>query len=95
MDIIDRKLDVICQHTCSGEVIPIKLRMIDDDGEWQIYKIKAYKTLSCPGTIHLPNSVDTTLNTWIFECQLVILGRIIIIKLHYNIYDGIWKIVGL
>lgn len=93
MDVIDRKIDVICQHASSGQIIPLKIRMIDDDGEWQVYKIKSYKILSCPGVIRLPNNVDTTANTWLFECQIQIFGRVILIRLYYNTYEGVWKII--
>ena len=94
MDVLDRRLDVICQHTSEGRVIPIKIRMIDDDGEWQIYKIKSYKVLASPGTVHLPNNVDTTTNTWLCECQVFIFNRTLMIKLYYNVYEGVWKLVN-
>lgn len=94
MEVKDKKIDVICQHAASGEVIPIKIRMVDDDGEWQIYKIKAYKILSCPGMVHLPNNVGTTMNIWSFECQIVIFDRIRTIRLCYNLYEGVWKLIG-
>ena len=38
-----QKIDMICQHKADVTIIPIKFRMVDDDGLFQEYKIKAYR----------------------------------------------------
>lgn len=38
--------DVICQHKTDGTIIPLKIRIAGEDGEYQIFKIKSYKVLS-------------------------------------------------
>jgi len=38
--------DVICQHKTDGTIIPLKIRIADEDGEYQIFNIKSYKVLS-------------------------------------------------
>ena len=35
--------DVICQHKIDGRIIPIKIRILDEDGEYQVYNIRSYK----------------------------------------------------
>ena len=30
-----QKIDMICQHKSDGTIIPIKFRMVDDDGLYQ------------------------------------------------------------
>ena len=35
--------DVICQHKTDGTIIPLKIRITDEDGEYQVYNIKSYK----------------------------------------------------
>lgn len=39
----DKPLDVICQFTRHGEIIPIKFRMEDDEGILQEYKVIGYR----------------------------------------------------
>lgn len=39
----DKPLDVICQFTRYGEIIPIKFRMEDDEGILQEYKVIGYR----------------------------------------------------
>ena len=36
-------VDVICQHSRDGSLIPIRVRVVDEEGEFQSYTIKGYK----------------------------------------------------
>ena len=38
-----RKADVICQHTIDARIIPLKIRIQDEDGEMQTYSVKGYR----------------------------------------------------
>ena len=38
-----QKIDVICQHTKEGDIIPLRIRLVDEDGMLQTYNIKSYK----------------------------------------------------
>ena len=40
-----RKVDVICQHSSDGNIMPLKIRFEDEDGQWQTYIIKEYKDI--------------------------------------------------
>lgn len=35
-------VDVICQYTTKGEIIPLRIRIHDEDGVYQTFVIKAY-----------------------------------------------------
>ena len=43
---MDNKIDFICQHTMDGTVIPLRIRLRDEDGELQEYTIKGYRDKS-------------------------------------------------
>ena len=60
MDFQNRAVDVICQHTKEGKLIPIKLRLQDDEEEFQTYVVKAYKNLSHIGSYIMPNEITAT-----------------------------------
>ena len=33
----DNSIDVICQHTRTGDTIPLRIRLIDEDGIYQTF----------------------------------------------------------
>lgn len=39
---MDNRIDLICQHTMDGKIIPMRMRLRDEDGELQEYTIKGY-----------------------------------------------------
>ena len=71
--------DVICQHKTDGTIIPLKIRIAGEDGEYQIFNIKSYKVLSDHKEHTLPNGVSATL----------MIKRI---HLFYNSYENLWKV---
>ena len=40
-----KPIDVICQPSRDGKITPMKIRVIDEDGEYQEYKIKGYNII--------------------------------------------------
>ena len=86
--------DVICQHKTDGTIIPLKIRIADEDGEYQIFNIKSYKVLSDHKEHTLPNGVSATLSNhlWQFECKICVFNMIKRIYLFYNSYENLWKV---
>ena len=41
-----KEIDLICLHGTNGEVTPIRLRLKDEDGQYQAYTIKEYRDLT-------------------------------------------------
>ena len=91
----DRSADVICQHRRDGSIVPLKVRIMDDDGEFQTYQIRAYKDLTHPGDLMLPNGVRTISKHWHFECKIVVFEHERRLKLMYDSDSGIWRVGGL
>ncbi len=87
----EQAVDVICQHKQDGSIIPIKIRLQDEDGVYQEFVVKAYRVLSHPGQYRLPSEVVTMGYRWTFECKINVLDRERRIKLFYNMSDGQWK----
>lgn len=89
----ERDADVICQHNKDGTIIPLKIRIKDDDGESQTYFIKSYKDLSTNGDFVLPNGVGISgRHLWSFECKIQVFNLLKRIRLFYNTVDGRWKV---
>lgn len=79
----DIPVDMICQFTKDGYVIPIKVRMPDEDGEYQEYKIQGFREKS---------DVEGCKNAGILslECRLITYGQIRIINLIFFSRDYRW-----
>ena len=91
MDFQKRAVDVICQHTKEGKMIPIKLRIQDEEGEFQTYAVKAYRDLSHKGSYTMPNGIAATSSIFPFDCKIIVFGREQTVHLYYNNSDQIWR----
>ncbi len=89
-----RAVDVICQHSRDGTIFPIKIRTVDEDGEYQTYTIKGYRDLSHQGTREMPDGVYVTNDTLIFECFIAVFGRRRLVRLYYNPSGIVWKMTS-
>ena len=94
MDFRHKQVEVICQHTLGSRIIPLRIRLEDEDGILQTYNIKSYKDITPHNGYTLPNGVKiTSTNIWTFECKILVLDMLRPIKLYYNSRDNIWEIV--
>ncbi|MCR4611843.1 MAG: hypothetical protein K5644_08095 [Lachnospiraceae bacterium] len=83
-----QSLDVICQHKKDGSIIPLKLRLQDEDGEYQSYMVKSYRQSGMSASAKPPHY-----STVMFECKINVFGRDKIIGISYNYTDGLWKVL--
>ena len=84
-------VDVICQHTRDGVMYPIKIRVADEDGEYQTYMIKSFRDLSHQGTREMPDGVFVTNRTMVYECDIIVFGKQRMIRLYYEPNGTVWK----
>ncbi len=85
-------VDVICQHSRDGSLIPIRVRVVDDDGDLQTYTIKGYRQLPHQGTRTMPDGVHVSNETLIYECNIINFGTKKMIRLYYEPHGGtVWR----
>jgi hypothetical protein len=84
-------VDVICQHNKDGSMIPMRVRLTDEDGAVQTYTIKNYEDLSHQGTRTMPDGMYVTDRTFVYECQVQAFGRYRMIRLYYEPSGTVWK----
>ena len=86
--------DVICQHKTDGSIIPLKIRITDEDGEYQVYNIKSYKDVSNRTAYTMPNgaTVAPANHLWKFECKICAFNTLKQIQLFYNAYENSWRV---
>ena len=88
----NRNIDMICQICADGTIIPMKMRVVDDDGAHQEFKIKSYKNLTYKGNVFNLPDVGPVCTTGIcpFECKIDVFGVEKTINLFYNVNYHIW-----
>ncbi len=79
-----RQIDLICCHDRQGEITPLRLRVKDDDGQYQSYTIRSYKDLSHQGTRITADGIYVTDKTIIFECMIHVFGQEKKVNLYCN-----------
>lgn len=84
-------IDVICQHCKNGSIIPIKIKVQDEEQIYQIYKILSYRELT-QANVLLPNEAIVTSNILRYECKIEVFGMMKRIVLHYDKSQVKWYI---
>lgn len=87
-----KQAEVICQHTIDKKIIPLRVRVPDEDDVMQTYNIKGYKPINAKDTYTMPNEVVVAHHIKNFQCKIVTFGVEKIIGLMYNQHDGIWYV---
>ncbi len=78
------KIDVICEHKHDGTIIPIKFRLMNEDGLWESYSIKSYKPNSNHSTHTTQDGIFVSAKTEIYECKVVIFGLERTVRLYHS-----------
>ena len=89
---LHQRIDMICQHKADGTIIPLKIRLQDEDGAYQEYKVKAYRDLSPhkANTFNLPDVGPVSKTIYPFDCKIECFGHLKTIRLFYNSYEHVW-----
>ncbi|MBO4456573.1 MAG: hypothetical protein J5802_02510 [Butyrivibrio sp.] len=85
-------VDVICQHKSNGEVIPLRFRLMNEDGQYENYTIKGYRNISHPGPYTTPDGLHVSSSTYIFECVVVVLDYKKKVRLYFEPHNCKWRI---
>ncbi len=88
-------IDVICQHTRDGNIIPLRIRVKDEDGMFQTFTIKSYKELQTSGQYvsQFGNVVHN--HTWAFACKIQVFDTLKQVRIFYNSNENLWRITGI
>ncbi len=86
------KVDVICEHKADGTVIPLRFRLMNDDGVYEAYTIKGYRQRNNGQTYTTPDGVYVCSRDRVFECKVIILDMARTVTLYFNMDKCAWKI---
>ena len=91
----DRKLDVYCLFRNDGIVLPVKLRLFDEDGVRQEFCIHRYKLIDGAGKENVPKAEMFRRTTVTFDCVIEVFGRERILRLMYASSDMQWLLLDI
>ncbi len=86
------KVDVICEHKSDGSLIPMRFRLINDDGAYEAYTIKGYRQLYNNETHTTPDGVYVCTKDKVFECRVLILDMYRTVRLYFDTNKCTWRI---
>jgi hypothetical protein len=89
--IID-KVDVICEHKADGKVIPLRFRLMNEDGVYEAYTIKGYRQILKRDTYTTPDGISVCSKDMVFECRVLILDMYRTVRLYFNTITCGWRI---
>jgi len=81
--IID-EVDVICRHNADGTIVPLRLRFMNEDGEYETYTIKGCREAEKKGTHTAEDGIYVSDSTFIFECLIISFGAKRIVRAYYD-----------
>ena len=84
------QIDVIAQFKHDGDVIPMRLQMLNSAGQPKAYTIKGYRRIVNTGTYTSIDNVFVTHSTIVFECQIVIDNEISVVRLYFQPEGHLW-----
>lgn len=88
-------VEVICQFTPDGKIIPIKFKMMDAEKTFQVFSIKSYRYPSIYTKEHdsYYGRPFHTRNILDFDCKIEVFGAEKVIRLRYFVNKMEWKIL--
>ena len=87
-----KDVDVICSFMHGGSIIPLRVRITDEDGQRQAFTIKEYRDLSGLGARTMPDGVYVSDTTLVYECKICVFDKLRLIRLYYTPSRMAWKI---
>ena len=89
-----RPVDVICEHSRDGVIIPIRLRLTDEDGLQQTYDVKGYCQMQINGSYTTMDGVYVTRQDVVYVCRILTNETMRNIRLYYAPQTGKWQLAG-
>ena len=89
-----QQIDVICQFKKDGTIIPIKMRLQDENGETQSYVIQGYIEYPPGSNYTIPGGFSATNTIHVFKCKILCFGTEKILYIYYNSSNSTWSLIS-
>ena len=84
------KVDVIAEFKSDGAIIPMRFRMMNEDGEYEAFTIKAYKQMPKKETYTTEDGVYICNEDLVFQCKVIVLNIERIVRLYFFKRKNSW-----
>lgn len=78
------KVDVICEHKADGSVIPLRFRIMNEEGEYEAFTIKGYRMIHVGEARTTADGVYICGRDRVFECRVIILNTYRTVRLYFS-----------
>ena len=86
------KVDVICEHKSDGTMIPMRFRILNEDGDFESYTIKGYREILRKDCYTTPDGLLVCSKDKVFECRVVILEMYKTVRLYFDKNSCSWRL---
>ncbi|MBR3517872.1 MAG: hypothetical protein IKN07_00385 [Lachnospiraceae bacterium] len=82
-------VDVIALHKKDGSIVPLRIRLIDEEGVAREFTIKQYRDVSGQGAREMPDGMYISNSFLAYECYIEVAGVRRLVRLYYR-YGNAW-----
>ena len=79
-----QEVDVIVCFSKTGEITPMRIRLVDEEGERRSFDIKSQRNISDNVSRTMPDGMFISGNTLAYECYIEVAGRKRMVRLYYT-----------
>lgn len=79
-----QEVDVIALHQKDGHIVPLRIRLVDEEGEKREFTIKQYRDVSGQGARTMPDGMYIGDNILAYECYIEVAGVRRLVRLYYR-----------
>ena len=86
------EVDVIYEMKLRGEIIPMRFRIMNEDGEYESYTIKGYREIVRNDAYTTQDGLAVCSADRVFECRVVILEIYRTVRLYFHTSSLKWRL---
>ncbi len=79
-----QEVDVIALHKKDNTIIPLRIRLIDEEGVVREFTIKQYRFIENKDGQSLPDGMYINSRMYAFECYIEVAGMRRLVRLYYK-----------
>ena len=92
MSRIVENVDVIAEFKADGTIIPMRFRVMNEDGQYEQFTIKAVKQAEKKGTYTTEDGMYVCNDDRVFVCKVFILGAEKRVRLYFHKNTCSWRL---
>ena len=84
-------VDVICEHKSDGSVVPMRFRLMNEDGDLDAYTVKGYREIRNKTAYTTQDGIYVCGMDMVFECRIILDDTYRTVRLYFNKEKLRWK----